>query len=467
MNALRRMFARSARRAPERGNPAVDLSWVDEFIDNVRPYIFVREEDRLLIKRPNQAHKLNAEGVRLLSWLLDGRSIGQVLDRIGRERRRVRDVELFLREVKRCLEGDLNEHDLSSAVEVQPFDLGFSTLPILSEVAITYRCNLKCSFCYAGCNCTTNPIGGDDSEMSVGQIREVLRKIREQAQVPSVSFTGGEPTLRPELPGLVADAKRLGLRVNLITNGTRMTADLACELADAGLDSAQVSLEGVTAATHEKVTAVYRSFPRTLAAVRHLADAGVLVHTNTTINRDNLDECTRMPTFVRRELDRDRFSMNLLVPTGSAVVHDGLAVRYSEVGPHLDAIAAESERVGVEFMWYSPVPMCMFNSVSRGLGNKGCSACDGLLSVAANGDVLPCASYDESVGNLLEQDADEVWRSARARQHRDKYLAHPQCRACEQFAICNGACPLYWRQMGFGELERHNGFEPAEPGGAR
>ena len=111
-------------------------------------------------------------------------------------------------------------------------------------------------------------------------------------------------------------------------------------------------------------------------------------------------------------------------------------------------------------MWYSPTPMCMFNPVVHGLGNKGCSACDGLISVAANGDVLPCASYDRSVGNLLEQGVDDVWAGGLAASFRDKELAHPQCRACDSFAVCNGACPLYWRHMGFDELVERNGFAP-------
>jgi radical SAM protein with 4Fe4S-binding SPASM domain len=438
---------------------ALDLSWVDEFIENVRPYVFVREEDNILIKRPNQAQKLNSQGAKLLKALLDGASLSQILDSIGREPSRVQDIALFLVEVKRFLKGELNERTVSPAVEIRPFDMRFSDLPILSEVAITYRCNLKCTFCYAGCNCTTNPIG-DDREMSVDEIRRVLRKIFQDAKVPSVSFTGGEPTLRRELPDLVRYAKDLGMRVNLITNGTLMTDTLAGRLADAGLDSAQVSLEGVTAETHERVTAIPGSFHRTLAAVENLNEVDVLVHTNTTINRDNLHECSQIPQFVKARLGRDKFSMNLLVPTGSAALNGDLSVKYSDIGPHLEEIVAESERVGVEFMWYSPVPMCMFNSVARGLGNKGCSACDGLLSVGANGDVLPCASYDESVGNLLRLGVSEIWQSKRARQHRDKGLAHPQCRGCPEFEICQGACPLYWRKMGFGELQQLHGFGP-------
>ena len=58
------------------------------------------------------------------------------------------------------------------------------------------------------------------------------------------------------------------------------------------------------------------------------------------------------------------------------------------------------------------------------------------------------------------QDVETVWASRPARRHREKYLAHPGCRECEDFSACNGACPLYWRRVGFAELERTRGFDP-------
>jgi radical SAM protein with 4Fe4S-binding SPASM domain len=279
-----------------------------------------------------------------------------------------------------------------------------------------------------------------------------------QAKVPSVSFTGGEPTLVPELPLLVRYAKNLGMRVNLITNGTKITEALAGQLADNGLDSAQVSIEGVDAATHDRTVGLRGAFDRSLSAVRYLQKAGVLTHSNTTITKSNLHECRQFPKFVKEALGNDRFSMNLIIPTGSGAVNDDLIVAYSEVGKLIEDIIAESEQRAVEFMWYSPVPMCMFNSIIHGLGNKGCSACDGLISVGPNGDVLPCASYDDSVGNLLKNDFEPIWQSDKAKRYRYKRLAHPQCRECENFHICNGGCPLYWRQMGFGELCECMGF---------
>jgi radical SAM protein with 4Fe4S-binding SPASM domain len=438
---------------------APDISWIDEFVSRIKPYVFVRESDNIIIKRPNHAQKLNSQGARILKTLLDGKTVSELLGETGREPHKVRDVQLFMLEVKRFMEGTLDELNHTSALEIRPFEMRFAELPILSEVAITYRCNLKCTFCYAGCNCTTNPVA-DDHEMTTGEVKQVLRKIYEEAEVPSVSFTGGEATLRQDLPDLVGYASGLGMRVNLITNGTRINAEYARQLADAGLNSAQVSLEGVTAETHDRITTVRHSFERATAAVHNLKAVDVHVHTNTTINRDNLSECASMPAFVSNELQNDKFSMNLVIPSGTAALNRQLAVHYSELGPLLLEIVAESKKRGVDFMWYSPTPMCMFNPIVHGLGNKGCSACDGLLSVGANGDVIPCASYDESVGNILKDDVLDVWHSERAELFREKFLAHDQCRNCEHFSVCNGACPLYWRTMGFDELCNQRGFHP-------
>jgi radical SAM protein with 4Fe4S-binding SPASM domain len=435
-----------------------DLAWVDEFIRRVRPYIFVREEDNLVIKRPNQAQKVNPQGARLLTMLLDGQSIRTVLDAAGRHPDRVCEIGSFLVAVKRFMEGTLTEATANRAVEIRPFDMRFSALPVLSEIAITYRCNLRCSFCYAGCNCTTNPAGAA-GEMTAAEIRHVLERIYHDAKVPSVSFTGGEPTLRPELPALIAHAKRLGMRVNLITNGTLVSSDRARELAAHGLDSAQVSLEAATPALHDRITGAAGSFVRSAAGARNLKAAGIVTHTNTTLTAENLAEATALPRFVRDELGNDRFSMNLIIPTGSAALNGRLVVRYRDVEPHLLAVKEASAAAGVTFMWYSPTPLCMFNPIAHGLGNKGCSACDGLLSVAANGDVLPCSSFDEPVGNLLRQTVAAVWQSGKARRFRDKALAHPRCRECDDFALCHGACPLYWRHLGYGELEERKGFD--------
>lgn len=436
-----------------RGNDLPDLSWVDEFIDNVKDYIFVREEDGVLIKRPNNVIKLNPTGAKILKILLSGGKIADFLDLINHDEKKIKDIYVFLITLKAHLEGKLQNPTVSPAVEMTRFEMKFTDYPVLSEIALTYRCNLKCKFCYAGCNQTENPCGSNE-EMSVSEVKKILDRLYHDAKVPSVSFTGGEPTLVKELPELVQHAKDLGMRVNLISNGTLIDGALAEELAESGLASAQLSLESPAPSAHDSITGVKGSYEKTIAALGFLKKAGVLTHTNTTINRLNLHECRQLPGFVKNVLKNERFSMNLIIPAGTVVKDlNKNAVKYSEIGKYIDAIIAESAKHDVEFMWYSPLPMCIYNTITHGLGNKGCSACDGLISIAPNGDVLPCASFDDSVGNFLNESFRDIWDSVSAKKYRDKDYAPSVCKDCENFHICNGTCPLYWREMGLSELE--------------
>ena len=431
----------------------MDLSWIDQFINNIRPYVHVRKTDRIFIKKPNTAYKLNSSGVEVLEFLLNQRgSAKDILDAYGDRDDVSEDLNRFFLDLKRLLEGKMCEFYKSPAVERVPFELGYNTLPVLSEVAITYRCNLNCRFCYAGCGqgCSR----GDSVEMSLSQIKRILEIIYKEAQVPTVSFTGGEPLLRSDLPEMVAFAKSLGFRVNLITNGTLATMERVRALVDAGLDSAQVSIEGSRSHVHDGITGVPGSFEQSVAGIKHVKASGITVHHHTTMNRLNWDDLDQMPQLAAG-LGLDRLSMNMVIPTGTAETNGEILVRYSEVEEKLLAVKAGAETAGVQFLWYSPTPLCIFNPITNGLGNKGCAACDGLLSVAPDGSLLPCSSYDRPVGNLLEESFEKIWKSQEAHHFRYKVQAPPICRSCDRLAICNGGCPLYWRVMGYEELYQH------------
>jgi len=268
--------------------------------------------------------------------------------------------------------------------------------------------------------------------------------------VPSVSFTGGEPLLREDIEDLIAAARRVGLRPNLITNATLADAERALRLRDAGLASAQVSLEGPTEAVHDGLTGVAGSFRSTLAGLDALRKADIHVHTNTTINAANAEHMEALVDFVA-ELGMERMSANLVIPSGRA--DRTIQIPYSEIGRIVEAVRDRARQRGVEFLWYSPTPMCLFNPLAMGLGDKSCAACDGLLSISPCGDVLPCSSYPQPVGNLLEQSFAEVWNSAQAVFFRRKQQAPAECAGCEDFVACAGACPLYWSAMGVNELQ--------------
>ena len=453
-----------------------DIGWIDGFVKSIAEYVYVRERDSLLILLPNQAYRLNRSALSLLKDTLGGTGIADVLEArsagLSTDESATRDVHAFFCDLRALVMGCLGEGRGRAAVEEVPFERPHNSLPVLSEIALTYRCNLSCRFCYAGCRCkreNSGPLASGVSgtrsrntgtggtaphhgsrEMTTDQVKRILDIIRYEAEVPSVSWTGGEPTLRDDLPELTEHATRIGMRVNLITNGTTLDADLVSRLKESGLRSAQVSLEGASADLHDAQTQVPGSFERTLNGIRLLKDAGLHVHTNTTVNRLNADH---LPAIVRlvKEMGLDRLSMNMVIPCGSAADAE-VTISYTRMATIIDEVKRSAREAGVEFMWYSPTPYCIYNPVAGRLGGKSCAACDGLLSVAPNGDVLPCSSLPRSVGNLLKTPFDKVWNGRKARYWRDKRYAHRICRRCAQFDICSGACPIYWRAMGYSEL---------------
>ncbi|HNX80611.1 MAG TPA: radical SAM protein [Candidatus Omnitrophota bacterium] len=429
------------------------IAWVNEYIKDVSPFIRVRREDCLLIKIPNQAYKLNAQAVAVVSDLLEGKSVYSIIDAFADKETVARDLHFFFSDLRAVLKGCYHERQERYAVEKFTFALGFNELPVLSEIAVTYRCNLTCRFCYAACGCKKD---NSRKECDLRSMKKILRIIRDEAKVPSVSFTGGEPMLRKDLTQLIAYAKSLSLWTNLITNGTCVTHRAAEELKAAGLDSAQVSIEAGCADLHDSIVQQEGSFDKTCAGVCALRDAGIRVHTNTTISALNKDSL-RMILPVVKSLGMDRFSMNMLMPEGSAKMNmSELFVSYSEIGACILDIRQKAAEMGLEFMWYSPTPLCIFNPVVHGLGNKGCAACDGLLSIAPNGDILPCSSFPKPMANIVRSKGKfrEIWRSEAFAYFQKKKFAHQRCQACEHLAVCNGACPLYWDAVGFQELHR-------------
>src|SRR6202789_1173924 len=116
--------------------------------------------------------------------------------------------------------------------------------PWLAQVGVTRRCNLKCGYC-TEYDRTSDPVPYDELALRLAKLAEF--------RAWAVCLTGGEPTMHPRLPDLVAEMRRLGFkRRMMITNGWRLTPALIDALNGAGLTDMQISVDGVNP---NKVTA--------------------------------------------------------------------------------------------------------------------------------------------------------------------------------------------------------------------
>lgn len=118
--------------------------------------------------------------------------------------------------------------------------------PFLAQLVVTRRCNLDCAYC--------SEFDRVSPPVETQLLRERLARLAD-LRTWAICLTGGEPTLHPELPLLVEEMRRLGVRRRmLITNGYKLNRSLVEALNEAGLTDMQISVDGVRPnATTKKV----------------------------------------------------------------------------------------------------------------------------------------------------------------------------------------------------------------------
>ncbi|MFZ7138358.1 MAG: tetraether lipid synthase Tes [archaeon] len=121
----------------------------------------------------------------------------------------------------------------------------------LAIIDITNRCNLTCPVCFANA-----ASAGYVYEPTKEQIFDMLKNLRENKPVkpPALQFSGGEPTIRKDLPELIVKAKELGFHhVEVNTNGLRLASDpeFAQTLVDVGLSTIYLQFDGLTSDVYE------------------------------------------------------------------------------------------------------------------------------------------------------------------------------------------------------------------------
>ena len=141
--------------------------------------------------------------------------------------------------------------------------------PLYVAWQITNECNLACMHCIE----ESGPGKKFKDELSEAQVFSVLEQMM-ALEVPYLSFSGGEPMLHPNFFEMVDYVCSRGSQLKVETNVHFLTSESAARLRDLGVKAVQVSLDGGSRATFNRIR-VLGEFDRVLEGIRHLRDAGV------------------------------------------------------------------------------------------------------------------------------------------------------------------------------------------------
>ena len=310
--------------------------------------------------------------------------------------------------------------------------------PYRMDLALTYRCNNSCAHCY-------NARPRHYPELTTDEWKKILDRLWDLA-IPHIVFTGGEPTLRPDLPELIAHAERNGQITGINTNARKLSDRAYLDrLISAGLDHVQITLESHDPAIHDAMVSTPGSGTRgawdqTTAGLRNALASSLYVMTNTTLLQVNSPYLSQTLDFLA-ETGVPTVGLNALIYSGrGATVGSGLPE--SILPPLLELARQSTSARGQRLIWYTPTQYCHFDPIQLDLGVKGCSAALYNMCVEPDGAVIPCQSYYIPLGNLLSDSWDSIWNHDLALNLRERRDVPSGCTTCTLLPECGGGCPL-------------------------
>lgn len=288
------------------------------------------------------------------------------------------------------------------------------------DIKIGFACNNRCRFC----------VQGDKryrvKPPSTARVRSELERGRAGAE--GVVFTGGEPTLRRDLPELVAHARDLGYTtVQIQSNGRTFASRRYCaQLVEAGATEFSPALHGHVPELHDHLTRAPGSFMQTTRGIRNLVKLGQYVLTNTVIVRDNFRNLAHLGRLLV-SLGVHQYQLAFVHPVGTAGRDFHRVVPRMEIlSPYLGAGLEPGLRAGLRVNTEA-VPYCIL---------PGYTSCVG----------------ESWMPGTRVVDADEVVEDYREYRLTEGKLKGPECRRCRWFETCEGPWREYPEHYGFDEL---------------
>lgn len=191
----------------------------------------------------------------------------------------------------------------------QTSDLG---APLYVAWQITNECNLACLHCIE----ESGPGKAFKDELTTEEAYQVIDQLV-AAEVPYVSFSGGEPMVRPDFWGMVERITKGGVGLKVETNGHYLTPESCRRFKDLGVKAVQVSIDGGSPASFNKMR-VHGRFETALDGIRELRKAGVPVEVNFVPAKFNIKEIGKTVDLAH-ELGAYSFYTGKIMYTGNAV----------------------------------------------------------------------------------------------------------------------------------------------------
>jgi len=321
---------------------------------------------------------------------------------------------------------------------------------------ITYRCNNRCTWCYAQNEFLKDRDLSDENE-------NLFLDFLSNLNVRKIVLIGGEPTLYENIFRLISEANKKEIVVGMVSNGRKLANyDFCKELKNSGLYSVTVSLEGSKEEIHDKITGVNGSFNQSLKGLENAIEEGIHSSTETVMSRENERDLENIISLVEQyNLKQSAFS--ICGPCISDVENSDFSLTLNEGAKMFEKVFRKAKyKERIKLITSSTV--CSFDQElyqemkKNKAVSKGCHILTGSRFVLEpNGDILPCVHFAGlPIFNIFKgekiissQEFLEKYNSPKGpnQEFRKLLRKYPstKCKDNECWGEqCAGGCPIFW-----------------------
>jgi radical SAM protein with 4Fe4S-binding SPASM domain len=298
----------------------------------------------------------------------------------------------------------------------------------------TRKCNLQCEHCGATKE-TYN------RELSFDEIKKVISDIAEM-KTQMFSVTGGEPFMRRDLLDVLGFAHSQGLKTGIATNGFFIDKPMAQKIMEIGIDSIQISLDGLEN-THNTIRGNDQSFKRAINALRFLQELEIpILSVATTLTKSNVNELEKLWELLV-DIQVKSWRISVIMPIGRAETKNRFLLNDSEL--HRVFTFAADNHKPINILIGENLPfLAQYEEKIRDepfLCPVGITAC----CIGVNGNVRGCPEQPETPnfieGNILQNSIDNIWQHGFKKYRFNELLSIDKtCKKCIKKFNCFGGC---------------------------
>lgn len=310
---------------------------------------------------------------------------------------------------------------------------------------LTERCNWRCKHCYQG-EVLPPELSLDNLFAIHNNFLFLIKKWNLSPGRVHINITGGEPFMRKDLfvflEKIADGAKKFGYTWMLMSNGSMLNMGNLKRLKNLGIESIQVSLEGMQE-NNDKIRGL-GAFCKTVRGIKNARKMGIPIRVNFTFNKENIVDTLPLIDLCCN-LGVRSLGIKRLLPMGNGKAMERLMLQPKELKNYYLEIKKYKQNLLDNPGSLKNIDTSCESGVfskelfSAGLGHNNCGLLFGRgLTIMANGDVLPCRRLPIVINSALKESLYNIYYSKQVRDLMDVDSLHPFCRRCSNFYYCLG-----------------------------